>query len=199
MANYYYEQRVGIMCASQLAEIVFNWVGDLATPPDKVAVANELNQEWNIGGATAPLLLLRACLSQDCFISSIRARQISPVGGNTSGLIFETGDFPGGIAQPISSQQIAACIIWVNGTTPDRTGRTFIPGIPKTAIESSRFTSGYATSVAAFANRLLGGLVVATGTFELVTLDRVTKTGPIVQNQYLSLKPGTQKRREVAV
>lgn len=199
MANYYYEQRVGIMCASQYAECVFNWVGDLATPPSKTEAATQLNAEWNIGGATAPLFLLRSVLSQDCFISSLRCRQISPVGGNTINSVFELLDFPGLVLSPITSQQIAACIIWVNGTTPDRTGRTFIPGIPKNAIESSRFTSGYRTAIATFANRLLGGLVVTLGTFNLVTLDRVTKTGPLVQNQYLSLRPGTQKRREVSV
>jgi len=199
MANYYYEQRVGIMCASQFAEIVLNWVGDLATPPSKTEAAAQLNAIWNVGGGTAPLFLLRSLLSDECFVSSLRCRQISPAGGNTINSVFEQADFPGLVAEPVTAQQIAACIIWVNGTTPDRTGRTFIPGVYKTAIESSRFTSTYATAVAAFANRLLGGLVVALGTFNLVTLDRVTKTGPIVQNQYLSLKVGTQRRREVSV
>jgi len=199
MANYYYEQRVGIMCASQFAEIVLNWVGDLATPPSKTEAAAQLNAIWNVGGGTAPLLLLRSLLSEDCFISSFRCRQISPVGGNTINSVFEQLDFPGLVASPIAAQQVAACIIWVNSATPDRTGRTFIPGIPKSALESSRFTSGYTTAVLAFANRLLGGLTVALGSFNLVTLDRVTKTGPLVENTYLSLKVGTQRRREVSV
>jgi len=199
MANYYYEQRVTVMCASQLAEMVFHWVGDLATPPSKTQAAAQLNAIWEAGGATAPMLLLRSLLSEDCFVSCMRCRQISPVGGNTISQTFQQAAFPGLWAEAISAQQVAACVIWINGVTPDRTGRTFIPGVPKDAIESSRFTSTYQTAVAAFADRLLGGLVVALGTFNLVTLDRVTKTGPIVQNQYLSLKVGTQRRREVAV
>lgn len=199
MANYYYEQRLRIMCASQFAECVFNWVGDLATPPSKTEAASQLNSIWEVGGGTAPMFLLRSLLSDECFVSSMRCRQISPAGGNTVSQTFEALSFPGLVASPVTTQQIAACIIWINSVTPDRTGRTFIPGVPNNAIESSRFTSGYATAVATFANRLLGGLVVALGTFNLVTLDRVTKTGPIVENQYLSVKPGTQKRREVSV
>jgi len=199
MANYYYEQRITIMCASQLAEIVLNWVGDLGSPPSKTAAAGQLNAIWEVGGATSPMFLLRSVLSQDCFVSAIRCRQISPVGGNTISQLFQTTTFPGLWAAAIAPQQVAACIIWVNSATPDRTGRTFIPGVPKNAIESSRFVDLYRDAITDFADRLLGGLVVALGTFNLVTLDRLTKTGPIIDNHYLSVRPGTQRRREISV
>lgn len=199
MANYYYEQRLTAMCGSQLAEMVFHWVLDAATLPDHFAICTQLNAQWNVGGGTAPLFLLRSIMSDACFISGIRARPVAPVGGNTILTIFRQDDFPGLLTGSITPQQVAACVIWVNSVTPDRTGRNFIYGIPKDVIESNRFEDSYQTAVIAWADRMRGGLTVTGGTANLCTYDRATKTGPIVEDCYLSLKVGTQKRREVSV
>jgi len=199
MANYYYELRMSIVAGGQFAQSVFHYVIDLPTPPDDWTAAKDLFLTLDDGGAASFLTRLRNCMSEDAYLSAVRVRQLAPTGGNTFSFVYETTDFPGTILQPCAAFQIAGCIIFVNSVDPDRTGRTFVPGVPKTFVTSSRWTATAVTNYELFGNRVLGGLVGTLGTFNAVTYDRVTKTGPIIDGCYLSPKLGTQRRRELPI
>jgi len=199
MANYYYELRVSLVAGGQYCQMVFNYVIDLPTPPEDFTAASQLVATLDDGGAASWISLLMLCCSEDVFLSSVRARQISPNGGNTRVIVFEPTDEVGGVAEPVAAMQLAGCIIFVNSVDPDRTGRTFVPGVPKTFLEGSRWTPAAIAAYEAFGNKVTGGLVAPLGTFNAITLDRDTMTGPLVDGCYLSPKPGTQRKRELPV
>jgi hypothetical protein len=199
MADYYYELRVSIVCAGNFSQCVFNYVIDLPTPPSDFEAATQLLQALDDGGAASWIEQLRDCLSEDAFISCVRARQVAPTGGNTVHIVFEPTDLPGTVVQPLSALQLAGCIIFVNGTDPDRTGRCFVPGVPVTFADGARWDATAIAEYEGFGNKHSGGLVVALGTFNAVIYDRVAKTGLIIDGCYLSPKIGTQRRRELPV
>jgi len=199
MADYYYEVRVSIVCGGQFSQIVHNFVIDLATPPDDVTAARQLRDTLDDGGVASYFQKLRNCLSEDAFISAVRVRQVGPTGGNTVTIAFEPADLPGLVAEPIAPLQVAGCVIFVNSVDPDRTGRTFVPGVPQTYCDGSRWTSAAVVAYQAFGDRLIGGFTAALGTFNAVMLDRATKTGPVIDGCYVSPKLGTQRRRELPV
>jgi len=199
MADYYYELRISIIAGGQFSEMVFHYVLDAATPPDDFEAATQLVATLDDGGAAAWITRLRNCLSQDAFVSAVRARQISPTGGNTRVQVFEPTDLPGTVAEPVAALQIAGCIIFVNSGVPDRTGRCFVPGVPTSFLTGSRWEATAVTAYELFGNRVLGGLVAALGTFNAVTFDRLLNTGPIIDGCYLSPKLGTQRKRELPV
>lgn len=199
MANYYYELRVSVVAAGQFAQMVFNYVLDAATPPDDFEAATQLVATLDDGGAASWISLLRACMSEDAFVSAVRARQIGPTGGNTRVQVFEPTDLPGTRVSPCAPLQIAGCIIFVNSVDPDRTGRCFVPGVPKSFAVASRWSTTAVNTYQAFGDKVTGGLVAALGTFNAITLDRLLGTGPIIDGCYLSPKIGTQRRRELPV
>jgi len=199
MALYTYELRVAVNSGGQFSEMVFHYVIDLPTPPDDFEAATQLVDAMDDGGAAAWIQRLRNCMSTEAFVSSVRARQILPTGGNTRVVVFEPTDLPGAVATPVSALQVAGCIIFVNSVDPDRTGRCFVPGVPTSRTSNSRWTATAVTTYELFGNRVAGGLVAALGTFNAVTLDRLTGNGLLIDGCYLSPKIGKQRRREVPV
>jgi len=199
MADYYYELRTSIIAGGQFSEMVFHYVLDAATPPDDFEAASQLVATLDDGGASAWITRLRNCLSEDAFVSAVRARQISPTGGNTRVQVFEPTDLPGTVVSPLAALQIAGCVIFVNSIDSDRTGRSFIPGVPTSFLLGNRWDPVAVTAYELFGNRVLGGLVAALGTFNAVTYNRLTELGLLIDGCYLSPKLGTQRKRELPV
>lgn len=199
MADEYYELKLGVVSQGQFALCVFNY--RIANPgsADDWLVADEFYQALDDGGATSFLNRFRNMMSTGAFVSSIRVRRVGPTGGNTAGQTFEATDFPGTIASPIHTQQIAACLIWVSETTPGQTGRNFIPGMAEISLDESRWSDAFKALAALFIEKFRTGISTASGVFVPVIFDRVAKTGPLINNGYLSPKVGTQRRRELPV
>lgn len=199
MANEFYQLDVGFSCAGQFAMCVFHYRIADPTEPDEYVVAEQLIDALDDGGATAWILRLMQMISQDAFFSSARARRVFPAGGNMAGQAFGPMEFPGAVPVEIHTQQVAACLIWVSDGTPGKTGRNFIPGVPESALVSSRWQAAFQALADTFIAKHLTGFSVAAGIFLPVIYDRVAHTGIVPDNGYLTPLVGTQRRRELPV
>lgn len=199
MANEYYQLSVGINAAGQYSELDFVYRIADPTEPDDFVVASQLVAVLDDGVALSWIRRLFDCMSADCFLSSVRAKRVAPNGGNTASAIFEATDVIGDLSGDLGTQQTSGCLIWVNETDPDRTGRNFLPGVPEDMVDAGRFDIVYKTAIGLFVAKHITGFTVAAGIFLPVTFDRVTKTGLVVQDGYLSPRPGRQRRRELPI
>lgn len=199
MATEYFQVEVGVVAAGQFALNVFHYKVVDPTEPDEFVVATQLLAAFEAGGANAWLLKYAQVMSDQAFVSSLRARRVAPSGGNTAGTLFASTDWVGDFSSEINTQQIAACVIWVDDTTPGITGRNFIPGIPEDALLGSRWDATYQTVVDAFIAKHLAGHTITAGTALPSIYDRVAKSGKTPDNGYLSPLVGTQRRRELPV
>lgn len=199
MATEYYSLTLGYNVAGQYAANVFHYRIEDPSDPDEFECAKQLALAIDDGAALSWTTKLQAMLSDQAYISSIMTRRAFPVGSNTARQQFETDDFPGAIASPVHTQQVAACIIWVSESTPGRTARNFMPGVPETALDSSRWTDAFQTLVQAFITKHITGFSTPVGIFIPCIYDRTTHTGPTVGDGYLTPLVGTQRGREVSV
>jgi len=142
---------------------------------------------------------LLACVSDEAYVSSIRAKRIAPTGGNTFPQAFEPADLPGTHASPIKAMQIAGCIIWVPTVSGSKTGRNFIPGVPDDGVEKSRWLAPYGGDIDTFIQQHIVGFTIAAGTMLPVVYDRLTSTGDVIADGYLSPKLGTIRKRELPI
>lgn len=200
MATEYYQAIVRWIVAGQRAENVFMYRIINPTEPDEWLVAQQLGAAMEVHAApTDWLSRLRNLLSDEAFLSSISIKRVAPTGGNTAVAVYEPTDVVGNVAFPVETQQNAACIIWVNETTADITGRNFIPGTANSEYLKSRWKDTFETKVGLFIATHLPGFSVTAGHFDPVIYNRDTKVGLLMTNGYLSQKIGTQRRREVPV
>lgn len=197
MADEYYQMQVRIFAAGQFCEIVpIFLITDPTSSDDWVVAAGLVNALDDGGPGVSWLSKLQACMSNQAYVSSIRAKRIAPTGGNTAVSAQLPTDFPGTVSSEINTQQIAQCINWVNGITSVRTSRTFIPATPESFSEGGRWTAAAAAATAAFIATHIPGISTPNGHFYPVIYDRVAKTGLTIFNAYLSRIIGTQRRRE---
>jgi hypothetical protein len=138
-------------------------------------------------------------MSQDSFISSLRARRVAPTQGNTASQVFEVDDLVGQIADDMHTGQIAAGFIWVSESGDTQVGRNFIPGVAEESLDSGRWSAAYAALALAFRVKHIPGHSVAGGIFEPVIYDRVAKTGLLIDDGYLSPLVATVRQRETPV
>lgn len=200
MANEYYAAQVGINCGGQHALCEFHYRIVNPTEPNEFLVANQLVEELaDISVAGTWMLNLLACISSECFVSSIRAKRVAPSGGNTFPQAFEPTDLVGGNATTIKALQIASCIIWVPTISGSKTGRNFIPGVPDDALASSRWDASQIAAIDAFVAQHIVGFAIAAGTMLPVVFDRLLGTGDVIADGYLSPKVGTIRQREVPI
>lgn len=197
MAEVIYELRVGIMVAQQYALNVFHYYVDNPSIADDFTMADDLRQSLDDGGApTSWMYKLQQMLSSDSFVSSVIARQIYPTGGNSSPQAFEATDFPGGFPGDASALQLAGRINWFSEEAPDKVGGNFIPGVSLSAILASRWEEDYKIAAAAFIAKHITGHTLPGGTALPCIWDRTNSLFYRIIDGYLSVKPGTQRRRE---
>jgi len=198
MATEIYELKVSFFQAGQYAQVVFHEKIVDPTEANDYLVAGQLLNALD-DGVPSWLLRLQQMMSTECYISSVRAKRIWPTGGNSAVQFFQVGDVPGQVAEEIEAQQTAMVIIWLSDTTPDITGRNFIPGTPDDALEASRWEADAYTRANNFIAKHLPGFSVAAGVFEPVIFNRATHVARLMSHGYLSPKPGTLRKRELAI
>lgn len=182
----------------QAASMVHHFQITDPTESNDFILARQLNLALiGTGVPTDPLPRLRQLFSEDCFISSISSARIWPTYGNASDFVFQTDDFPGNQTSPWHTGQVAATVIWISSDRPNVTGRTFIPGIAEETLVGGRFTAPYKVNVQNYADAFLIGQSTASGIFEMCIWDRAAHLGYRIDDSYLSIKPGTMRRREV--
>lgn len=192
-----YELKVGFECAGQYAACIFNLRVDNISNVDDYTVAKQIRESLDDGVPPNRWTdKLCACLSQNSFISSVAAKRFDPTGGNSSPQAFEPADFPGAVAEDMHTGQVSGVCVWLADTDTGNTGRTFLPGVPETFLESSRWTGDAQTAYDEFIARHILGFNVAAGECVPVIYTRETTTSRQITQGYLSQKAGTQRRRE---
>lgn len=197
MAIEIYELRLSIISAGMHSQCVFHYRIDNTGDENDFNVASQLRQSLDDGApGTVWIVKLQSCMSEDAYISYVSARRIASTGGNASPQQFAPADFPGLVAEEIHTQQVAGVLIWLSATEIENTGRTFVPAVPESFLESGRWTAAAYTAYEDFITKHLTGHSIAAGVCLPVIYDRVAKTGRILQNGYLSAKVGTIRKRE---
>ncbi len=197
MATDYYQLEVRTNVAGFPMANVFHYKVVDPTNANEFEMAVALIDELAVGaGITSWLARFVRLISEDCYISNIRAKRIKVLGGNTAEAVLQEDSQPGIRVGDVCASQVAAAIIWVQTTEEGITGRNFIPGISIDDLENGRFTTDYQDAIDLFIGKHLVGLPTAGGTFLPVIFQRETSTGLAITNGYLSPKPGTIRGRE---
>lgn len=199
MATLYFEAAARFFAAGQFCECVFHYQIVDPSTTDDFLLAGQLVAAIDDGAALSWVQKLQNMMSDQCFLSTFRARQFAPTGGNTAVAVFANDDFVGAIASPINTQQIAACINWLPTSAGPKMGRNFIPAVPESMLLSSRWVFGFETAAEEFILKHLTGFSVAAGIFLPIVWNREDEVGTVISDGYLSPKPGTQRRRERAL
>lgn len=198
MATEIYESMVSFQLGRQYAAIVQHWKIVDPTLPNDFLVARDLVNAMFLEGAapTRYITRLKNLLSEEVYISAIRARRIHPTGGNTFVRWFQSDAQVGARDGQPHTQQVAACIIWLSSADTNLTGRTFIPGISEDDLDGGRFTALYQVETNNFVERVKAGFAPSAGLFTPVIWRRGPKVGVQIDDGYVTPHVGTQRRRE---
>lgn len=202
MATHNFELSVAMVCGGNYAAIVQHWqIVDPTGAPNAFQLARDLCKSFGPEHPTDQFFGIPDILAQDCFVSSIRARQLSPVGGQQYAEVFAPDTWPGLYSADVDSSSVAGCIIWLTDGGAGTNGRTFFPGVPADAVVQGRFTADYKAAIAVVGNGMIDGVTSDAG-YGQWSLVLQTGTSPSFVYQpivhgYLSPTPGTQRRRLV--
>ncbi len=156
--------------------------------------SGELNENWC------------DCLPTDYIMTSMRARRILAAGGptailNQADLVVSQGQRSGVVS--VSSN--APLLIWIPGTDPAKTGRTFLPGVSETDIAGNILTAPLIGAMAALGSYwATGGSTGGGDTWGGAVYRRpqplhvppITALSRDIQNYRVSPTIGTQRRRQ---
>lgn len=197
MATDIYRTDVTMDMQGQMASIVQTWKCIDPTSDNTMLIANNLINGLLDGIFPIGYInRLRALLSEDTFISSIRATRIFAGGGTGAVQVFQRDEHVGTIESTYHTGQLAGVVVWVTSSRPEVTGRNFIPGVPESMIEGGRFIDAYRTAIDNFVLTSITGFTTPETLFTPVVWDREAEAFYDIDDGYLSLKPGTQRRRE---
>lgn len=192
-----YELRIAYKAASQPCENVFHYRIDNTGSEEPWVVADQLIGALDDGIPPAQWLGdLLGCMSDQVFVSYIRCQRVGPIGSNSTDFRPDAGVIVGTVGEEVHAEQLCGCVIWISDTEPENQGRSFLPGVPETFLEGSRWKDAAYTAYDAFIEQHLVGFSLASGLALPAIFDRASKTSRIIANGYLSPKPGTQRRRE---
>jgi len=171
---------------------------------DPWATAVDLLTTFNSGTELVGLWL--DALPTDYEMTSMRARRLLATGGPTAiftaAALTATGGNRSGVSSVTSN---APLLIWLPGTNPAKTGRTFLPGVSETDIDGNILTSGLLTAMDALGTYWsVGGSTGGGDTWggAVISRPRPSEVPPFlgasrdIQNYRISPTIGTQRRRQ---
>lgn len=201
MSNTTYETVFSGILASEFVQTVMHWqLDEPGSPSPPFQVAKDLGM--TIAGAVNFAEKFCGALPEDYTMKSIRTRRVSDGGGPThivlqAGIATTTGQRTGSI----SSAQVCPMIIWIPTTSPDKTGRTFMPGVSEDDIDEMQIVSGLIAALEVVIDAYIAG-----GTTDVLSIPyqgaiyrRGGPTTDLVADGYVSPRIGTQRRRLIPV
>jgi hypothetical protein len=202
MATHNLELTLAMVCGGNYSAIVQHWqIVDPTGAPNAFQLARDLCKSFGPDNPGSSFFGITTILGADCFISSIKARQLSPTGGQHFAEVFAPSEYAGSFSTDIDASSVAGCVVWLTDGGAGTNGRTFFPGVPADAVVQGRFTSDYKDTIADVVNPMLDGMAsdAGYGDWKLVLQ---TGTSPsfvyqTIEHGYLSPTPGTQRRRLV--
>lgn len=182
--------------AGQFVQNILHVDYDNATSLDSFSAANDIASGLNTAGQAVDGWC--GMLPQDYTLTSLRVRKLLGGGGATaiiSGGLLSSNQ--GARTGDISSAQVAPLIIWVGTTTPDKTGRTFLPGVSEDDIDEMALVTGLQTEMNGFAVLWASGASGGTAgqQYKGAIFRRVAGLWDLIAAGYPSPHIGTQRRR----
>jgi hypothetical protein len=188
--------------AGQFVQTVQHVQATIAVPVNPFASALLIAQDLEANGIND---LWLGMLPDDYKVTSLRVRKVSGAGGPTAILTqAQLGTFQGTRSGPISSAQANPLIVWIPTTSPDKTGRVFLPGVGEPDIDQMILIGALITEMQAFiAGWIAGGTLGGVDSYRGVVYRRarplevppvVASTDVIFAGQVSPLI-GTQRRR----
>lgn len=198
MAFVYLQSQIAFNAAGQFCEVVNYWGIDTPTETNSFRLARILVNSMQTPSFGGPYLTkLVGILSEDTFISSIKARVVTPGGGANFINVFAAADFPGVFDGELVAQQIAGYVKWMTAGDDGQHGGNFYPGVSSEALDANRFTDDYKAAMSTFIAGHCDGILATTGLFRPMLARGVSTGGGylrIVCGQ-ISTTAGTQRRR----
>lgn len=198
MAIKNFQSVISMICAGNFAQIVHHWQTDDTGSHSPYALAKDLRDALiSPAAGTSVLDDLCGVLSEDSYVSSVRALQIGVSGAPTAIKLLGVGAYAGIFDGNLDAAQVAGCIIWLTAGNAGLNGRTFVPGVSEEAYENGRPTADYKTAMGAFATTMLATVEGAIQDWELVLRHKPDPTFTAIVHAYLSPDAATQRRRLV--
>jgi hypothetical protein len=201
MAVEHYEVVISATLAGQFVQTVQHVKATIASPVNAFASALLIAQDIATNGIIDAWCDM---LPGDWVGSSIRVKKVDGSGGPTA--IVLVGDWSQAVGQRaggISSAQVNPLIIWIGTTTPDKTGRLFVPGVAEDDIDNMIIVAPllalYQTFISAW---IAGGTVGGVDSYHGCIVRRTTgapphvfASGDLIFAGQVSPLIGTQRKR----
>lgn len=192
------EGRVKWRVAGDYCENVFHWTNGDDGVNDFVIASRLYNAMVDISASPNGWMpRLRACCSNQAFISTISTRVIKPTGGNRYANQFLPTDIVGAVNSPVYSDEIAMVINWLSLSEPAKMGRVFLPAVPTSFVTGGRWEGAATTGANNFANAHVAGISNSGSTFSPCIYRVADFTSREISDGYLSPNVGQQSRRGV--
>ena len=137
-----------------------------------------------------------SCLPSDYKGSSLRVRRVSAGGGPTAVALASTWEDQNGNREGIiSSAQANPLIIWIPTVTPNKVGKTFLPGVSEDDIDEMMLTDDLITAINYFITAMTTDIALSADTIQGSILRRATHVGDIIDAGRISPLIGTQRKR----
>jgi len=205
MAKVYFEALTSFICAGQYAAIKNHFSCDDSNLSGNLFQDAELVIDQLINSDVGPgdnwPGALGNMLSEDCFVSGIRVRAISPTPGPSAVTILTSADFPGTYSGNLDAFQTSGNITWPAQSQGPRRGTSHIPGVSNEALVNNRFVLAYQDLAVALVNQAVYGFGITTAKLimEIKYGPSATPSFDPIQGGYLSPTPGHIKARRIPV
>jgi len=194
MATEVYEVVISGILGGQFVQNVLHVQATIATPVNPFGTALLIAQDLASGSI---LENYTDSLPADYIGTSVRVRKIDGTGGPTAIVLGDVWTQNQGqrIGQ-ISSAQVAPLIVWIGTTTPDKTGRTFLPGVSEEDIDQMILGSALVVAIQLFITTFIaGGTLGAGDTYVGAIWRRTAVVSDVIFAGQVSPLIGTQRRR----
>lgn len=181
--------------ANEFVQSVFHFTGPNTAPePAYLRAANLLNE---LNSPTGWLNYFLAMVPEDYKGSSISAQRVSAGGGPKAVLLASLWavDGVGQRSGNISSAQANPLIIWIPTETPNKVGKTFVPGVSEDDIDEMQLSGDLVAAIIAFGDAHVAGVTVSADDIDGSVYRRASHDGDLIDFVRVSPLIGTQRKR----
>ncbi len=194
MANDVYQLNIVGNAESQYWESVLHFQSGTANASQPLTVASHLVAAFIASVQTA----FRACLGEDANVVGYRARRVNNTGGPQH--LHPITPVPGTYGDDCTVSSIGGVILaYYTQGTKTRSGRWFLPALPKTAYDNGVYDALYATNTDALITAINGTITSSGDSFNFGVWARKTKVFFPPTLVMRSAHLGTQRRRLLPV
>ena len=194
MAVETYESVITGYLANEFVQTVLHFTGPNTVGQPAYFRAKDLNDA--LVDALGPVMTFLDCLPEDYKASSIRSRRVSAGGGPTAVRLASTWDnSTGSRTGHISSSQANPLVIWIPTVTPNKVGKTFLPGVSEDDIDEMQLSSVLITAIESFIAAMTTPQALSADSMQGSILRKTTHVGDIIDAGRISPLIGTQRRR----